>query len=107
MMPNDIEKCASALIIMGALVACGQDVQNVEYNIDDGIATTASPKLATREQCYGIALAQYNDCASGNGTHCAGTAHFDYQTDRWKYTETGSCEEKGGSLKPKKDPRVK
>lgn len=106
MVNNDLEKLAGALILMGALVACGQDVQDVEYDIEEGIVKVPTPKLSTREQCYGIALAQFNDCASGNGTHCAGTSTLDYQTDRWKYTDRGSCADQGGSLTPKNDPRV-
>jgi len=111
MVNNDIKNLASALIIMGALVSCGEDIQDVDYNIDDQtIHITSSqlrPKLAMREQCYGIALAQYNDCATGSGTNCAGTASLDYQSDRWKYVERGSCGDQGGSLSAKKDLRLK
>jgi len=106
MSKNEVEKLASALIIMGALVACGEDVQDVEYDIDDKDISIPAPSHSKREQCYGIAKAQHNDCATGNGTHCAGTATLDYQSDRWKYVKRDACKELDGTLFPKKDPRI-
>lgn len=46
---------------------------------------------ATKEKCYGIALAGQNDCAAGPGTSCAGTSKIDYQGDAWKLVPTGTC----------------
>lgn len=106
-MTTEIKKLASALIIMGALVSCGDDVQDVEFNIDEPARSIPAPQLSSREQCYGIALAQFNDCATGASSNCAGTATLDYQSDRWKYVKRGACKESGGSLSPKKDPRIK
>ncbi len=107
-MVKDITHCANALIMMGAFVACteGEGVEDVEYNIDAPIKNIANPKLSSREQCYGVALAQFNDCATAK-SHCAGTASLDYQSDRWKYVERDMCQKIGGSLKPKKDNRMK
>ena len=105
-MIKDITHIASALIIMGALVSCGESVEDVEYNIDEPTGNIPSPKLSDRQQCYGVALAQFNDCATSK-SHCAGTASLDYQSDRWKYVERDTCEEIGGSLKSKKDERIK
>lgn len=105
-MVKDITHFASALIMMGALVSCGESAEDVDYNIDEPTGKIAPPQLSDREQCYGIALAQYNDCATAK-SHCAGTARLDYQSDRWKYVDRDTCEELGGSLKPKKDERIK
>lgn len=56
---------------------------------------------AAKEKCYGVAKAGKNDCAAGPGTSCAGTSKVDYQGDAWKYVKAGTCEDMGGSLKPK------
>ena len=59
-----------------------------------------------KEKCYGISPAGKNDCASGPGTSCAGTAKVDYQGNAWKYVPKGTCTSiktpKGrkGSLEP-------
>jgi uncharacterized membrane protein len=44
-----------------------------------------------KEKCYGISLAGKNDCASGPGTSCAGSATADYQGDAWKLVPAGTC----------------
>lgn len=106
-MTHNIKNLAGALILMGALVACGEDVTNVEYSIDDNDTPVRTPTLSHREKCYGIALAQHNDCASRSGQNCAGTSNFDYQTDVWKFAPRGTCEEKGGSLQSKPDDRAR
>jgi uncharacterized membrane protein len=53
------------------------------------------------EKCYGIAKAGANDCANATGTHsCAGQTKADNDPNDWKYVPTGSCADKGGSIKP-------
>jgi uncharacterized membrane protein len=94
---------ASALILAGALAACddGRNV-TVKYDIEDRGLKMPEPKRADREKCYGVAKAQYNDCAAGPGTDCAGSATRDYMPSRWKYVPKGECEAMDGSLKPGK-----
>jgi uncharacterized membrane protein len=46
---------------------------------------------ASKEKCFGVALAGKNDCAAGAGTSCAGTSTVDYQGNSWKYVEKGTC----------------
>jgi uncharacterized membrane protein len=53
------------------------------------LSTTAT--AASKEKCYGVALAGANDCAAGAGTTCAGTSKVDYQGNAWKYVEKGTC----------------
>jgi len=72
---------AAALAGAAMLAACGTGTEN-----------------AAREKCYGIALAGKNDCKAGPGTSCAGTSTADYQSNAWKFVDTGSCEASGGSL---------
>jgi uncharacterized membrane protein len=95
-----LKHLASALICMGTLVSCGDGTKTVYYNSDDKGLDMPAPKLAAREKCYGIAAAQYNDCAAGKGTNCAGTAAKDNMPDRWKYVVAGKCEGLAGSLIP-------
>jgi uncharacterized membrane protein len=103
---------AAALISAAALASCGGEVNSggdmvtVVYNSEDRGLSMPGPKIAAREKCFGIARAQYNDCAAGPGTNCAGTADKDYMPDRWKYVPAGSCEGQGGKLTPADKPYV-
>ncbi len=54
------------------------------------VSTTAD--AASKEKCYGVALAGQNDCAAGPGTTCAGTSVTDYQGNSWKLVDAGTCE---------------
>ncbi|ESQ14256.1 MAG: DUF2282 domain-containing protein [Thiohalocapsa sp. PB-PSB1] len=55
----------------------------------------------SKEKCFGIAKAGDNDCANATGTHsCAGQAKTDNDPNEWKYVATGTCADRGGSLKP-------
>jgi uncharacterized membrane protein len=99
---------AASLAAAAALYACNQQSTNskrVKYDPQDRGITMPEPKRAAREKCYGIALAQQNDCAAGPKTDCAGTATEDYLPDRWKYVPAGTCEtEMVGSLTPSEPP---
>ena len=46
---------------------------------------------ASKEKCFGVALAGKNDCAAGAGTTCAGTSKVDFQGNSWKYVAEGTC----------------
>ena len=46
---------------------------------------------ASKEKCYGVALATENDCAAGPGTSCAGTSKIDYDGLAWKLVPKGTC----------------
>jgi uncharacterized membrane protein len=98
-------KLASALIMASAISACGDTPQQGQlvYNDVDTGRILPEPQFAAREKCYGIALAQRNDCAAGKDTNCAGTAEKDYMPDRWQYVAMGECVTKGGSLTPAED----
>ena len=89
---------SSALIAAGAVASCSEGPVKVSYSSEDKGLVMAQPKKAAREKCYGISLAQHNDCAAGPGSDCAGTADKDYMPDRWKYVPAGNCAERGGSL---------
>lgn len=97
---SHLHALASALILSGMIAACGDGSVSVKYSTEDKGQKMPEPKRAEREKCYGIALAQYNDCASGPGTDCAGTANKDYMPSRWKYVPADKCEGLGGSLSP-------
>ncbi len=87
---------ATALAGAAMLAACGSgSPPAAEANAGDAAGKTLA---AAKEKCYGVALKGKNDCAAGPGTSCAGTSTVDYQGNAWKYVETGTCEEIGGSL---------
>jgi uncharacterized membrane protein len=98
-----ILKLASALILASAVSACNNEPGQRTYSDVDTGKTLPEPQFAAREKCYGIALAQRNDCAAGKDTNCAGTADKDYMPDRWQYVAMGECVTKGGSLTEPED----
>jgi len=52
-----------------------------------------------KEQCYGVAKAGENGCASANGSHsCGGLAKVDYDGQEWTLVEAGTCTQMGGKL---------
>jgi uncharacterized membrane protein len=91
---------AGLLAAAASLSACDRANTEIEYSAEDRGIAVPQPQKAEREKCYGVALAQFNDCAAGPGTDCAGTATKDYMPDRWKYVPAGKCEELRGSLVP-------
>lgn len=91
---------AGVLAAAASLSACERATTEIQYDGKDRGIAMPSPKKAEREKCYGIALAQFNDCAAGPSTDCAGTATKDYMPDRWKYVPADKCAELGGSLIP-------
>jgi uncharacterized membrane protein len=102
---QELARLAGLLAVAASLSACEKadnGNQVIRYDTKDRGLVMPEPKKAEREKCYGVALAQFNDCAAGPGTDCAGTATRDYMPDRWKYVPAGSCEEGGGSLQPGK-----
>lgn len=98
---SQIFAVASVLILSGVVVACDDGTVTVTYTTEDTGMNMPEPERATREICYGIAKAQYNDGTAGC-LDCAGTAPKDYMPDTWKYVPAGTCTELGGSLSPRK-----
>jgi uncharacterized membrane protein len=70
------------------------------------VTTAEDAAAASKEKCFGIAVAGGNDCAAGAGTTCAGTSTVNYQGNAWKYVNKGTCISmsapggRSGSLKP-------
>jgi uncharacterized membrane protein len=95
---TDLLHLAGLLAAAATLSACDRPTTDIRYDSKDRGLVMPKPKKADREKCYGIALAQHNDCAAGPGTDCAGTATKDYMPNRWKYVPAGKCDEQGGSL---------
>jgi|TARA_B110000116_G_scaffold35035_1_gene27012 uncharacterized membrane protein len=61
---------------------------------------TAPAQAASKEKCYGVALAGQNDCGNLAGTHsCAGQSTLDNDAGEWKLVAKGTCEDIGGLLK--------
>jgi uncharacterized membrane protein len=56
------------------------------------VLTATDAVAASKEKCFGVALAGANDCAAGAGTSCAGTSKVDFQGNSWKYVASGTCE---------------
>ena len=64
--------------------------------------TAATPAMAAKVKCYGIAKAGQNDCGNAAGTHsCAGQSKADYDGGDWKGVKNAAaCTEMGGQMKP-------
>ncbi len=89
---------AGALIGAAALAACGgasDAPAEGEASNDAPAEVTQASDDGAKEKCYGISLAEKNDCAAGPGTSCAGTSTVDYQGNAWKYVPAGECEKYG------------
>ena len=80
------------------LSGCDQTSKDIAYDAKDRGLVMPEPKKATAKNAMASRLAQFNDCAAGPATDCAGTATRDYMPDRWKYVAVGKCADQGGSL---------
>lgn len=76
-MSNTMKSVAIASAVAAAMTAHG----------------TTTAQAASKEKCYGVALAGENDCAAGPGTTCAGTSVVDYQGNAWTLVDAGTCED--------------
>lgn len=91
---------AAAVLALAAGAAAAQEAEKKSDPMA-GMAPSAG-----KERCYGVAKAGQNECMSGPGTSCAGTARKDYDGKAWKEVAKGTCvtikTPKGmGSLTPK------
>ena len=56
------------------------------------VAGTATITHAgTKEKCFGVSLADQNDCAVGPGTTCASSSTVDYPGNAWTLVDEGTC----------------
>lgn len=55
------------------------------------VAQSLSVEAASKEKCFGVALAGQNGCAAGPGTTCAGTSTVDFQGNAWSLVDKGTC----------------
>ena len=63
-----------------------------------GLATAGVAHADDTVNCYGVAKAGNNDCASKTGLHdCAGKATVDHDKGDFKTVPKGTCEKLGGS----------
>jgi len=65
-----------------------------------GLATAGAGVAQADEavNCYGVAKAGQNDCASKTGVHdCAGQAKVDHDKGDFKTMPKGTCEKLGGT----------
>lgn len=76
--------------VIGASALASAVLMAVSATALIGSATTAA--AASKEKCFGVAMAGKNDCAAGPGTTCAGTSKIDYQGNEWKFVPAGTCE---------------
>lgn len=62
------------------------------------VATPLAAQAADKKvNCYGIAKAGQNDCASKTGVHgCAGEAKIDHDKGDFKTVPEGTCKKMGG-----------
>ena len=72
------------------------------YSVEPPGKPVPLPVLASKEKCYGIGPAQYND----GGAKGPGTARLDRQSDAWIFVPQGKCRDYGGSLASRRDPRL-
>lgn len=73
-----MSKKITAAVLAGAVAAASS------------VAAVSGVQAASKEKCFGVALAGQNDCKAGNST-CAGTSTVDYQGNAWKLVASGTC----------------
>ena len=73
---------AAAATLLTALAGCAQHQH--------------PQQVAQTEQCWGVAGASQNDCAT-HAHSCAGLAKVDRDPHDWKYVPAGTCVKAGGS----------
>ena len=88
------------VILAAAVAAAAVAAGGVVYGTRKTPETPAQQAAAgPQEECYGIAKAGENDCASANGSHtCGGLAKTDYSGQEYQNVPKGSCERMGGKL---------
>ncbi len=89
-----------ATAVIGAAVVAGAVTMSM----------VKTPSMETeapgKEQCYGVAKAGENGCASANGSHtCGGLATIDKSGQEWMLVETGTCLKMGGQMEAFEDPK--
>jgi uncharacterized membrane protein len=63
------------------------------------VAGVNSAQAEQKVQCFGIAKAGQNDCASRTGVHgCAGEAKIDNDKGDFKTVPKGTCKKLGGTI---------
>jgi uncharacterized membrane protein len=60
------------------------------------MGTAVAADAASKDKCYGVAMAGKNDCA-GNGHSCAGQAKKDKDPNEWKHMSKDDCAKAGGT----------
>ncbi len=89
------DKRTPSLLVAGAVAAAFALSAAPAFAGDDEAAEDMSMPV----QCYGIAAAGENDCASTGNNSCAGTSTVDNDPMAWKVVESAeACEAAGGSL---------
>ncbi|MBJ7553752.1 DUF2282 domain-containing protein [Marinomonas spartinae] len=65
------------------------------------LSAVAMPaQAASKEKCFGVAMAGQNDCKAGPGTTCAGTSKVDDQGNAFKLVPAGTCMDMKSSTSP-------
>lgn len=77
---------ATLAMALGSALAISATAAQADMN-SNGMSNTG----AAQEKCYGVSLKGKNDCASGPGTSCAGSAVKDYQGNAYKMVPAGTC----------------
>jgi uncharacterized membrane protein len=81
-MKHDIARHAMIAAALAGLTVVAQQAAHAEKNV----------------QCFGIAKAGQNDCASKTGVHgCAGESKVDYDKGDFKNVPEGTCKKMGGT----------
>ena len=60
------------------------------------MGTAVAADAASKDKCYGVAMAGKNDCA-GNSHSCAGQAKMDKDPNEWKHMSKDDCAKAGGT----------
>ena len=92
---------SKSTVLAAAVVVAAAAAGAAVYTARNAPASNMAQEGAAgpQEECYGVAKAGENDCASANGSHtCGGLAKADYSGQEYRNVPKGSCINMGGKL---------
>lgn len=90
---------ATLALALGTALTLGATAAQAD-GMNGGMSGDMHTGMMDKEKCYGVSMKGKNDCKSGPGTSCAGSATMDYQGNAYKLVPAGTCEKMMSKTSP-------